>query len=111
MSAAAVLQSTDTRVIHFDERTFERNFNEKWFTLEHTLAGNPLFSLEHLVELAKQTAKDRPVDLYFDKGATKVGQRWAETPTCDLPIDETIRRLEYEGAWIILKHAERDPAY
>jgi hypothetical protein len=98
-------------VFEFDHGAFQKNFNQQCFGLEHTLAGHPLFTVERLVQLARQTAKDRPSDLYFDKGATTPGQRWNETPACELPIDETIRRLEHEGAWIILKHAEIDSDY
>ncbi|HLJ51475.1 MAG TPA: hypothetical protein VKU01_35965 [Bryobacteraceae bacterium] len=109
---AAVLSPVDSsRVILFDEELFHKNFNQRWFPLEHTLASHPLFDLERLIVLAKQTSVTRPDDLYFDKGATGPGQRWNETPTCDLPIEEAIRRIEYEGAWIILKHAQKDPEY
>ncbi len=111
MQAPAVTPSTSCRVIEFDERAFRENFNRKWFALEHNLANHPLFELDRLVVLAKQTARERPHDLHFDKGASRVGQRWNETPACDLPVDETIRRLEHEGAWIVLKHADKDEAY
>ena len=111
MQATLAHPSELTSVFNFDRTAFQKNFNQQWFALEHTLADHPLFTVERLVKLAKQTAKDRPSDLYFDKGAIRPGQRWNETPACDLPIDETIRRLEYEGAWIILKHAEIDPDY
>ncbi len=100
-----------TRVIQLETEAFRENFNKRWFPLEHALARHPLFELDRLIALAKQTEKDRPHDLHFDKGATSVGQRWSETPACDLPIDETIRRLEHEGAWIVLKHAELDREY
>ncbi len=106
-----VSQAEETRVSIFDNNIFREKFNRKWFDFEHTLAANPLFSLERLVALAKLTAKLRPHDLYFDKGASRIGQRWNETPACDLPIEETIRKLEQEGAWIVMKHAELDPAY
>jgi len=111
MQAILAPVSQSVGVFDFDPGTFQNNFNRQWFALEHTLAGHPLFTLERLVQLAKQTANDRPSDLYFDKGATQPGQRWNETPACDLPIEETIRCLEHEGAWIILKHAEIDPDY
>ena len=111
MQATLTPASQSLAVFDIDPAVFQKNFNRQWFALEHTLADSRLFTIERLVELAKQTAKDRPSDLYFDKGATKPGQRWNETPACDLPIDETIRRLEHEGAWIILKHAEIDPGY
>ena len=111
MQATLAPSSESLAVLNFDHAVFQKNFNQQWFALEHTLANHPLFTVERLVQLAKQTAKARPADLYFDKGATRPGQRWNETPACDLPIDETIRRLEYEGAWIILKHADIDPDY
>jgi hypothetical protein len=111
MQATLAPPSKAVAVFDFDQAAFQKNFNQQWFALEHTLAKHPLFTVERLVQLAKQTSKDRPSDLYFDKGATKPGQRWNETPACDLPIEETIRRLEREGAWIILKHAEIDPDY
>lgn len=111
MHATLAPPSRSLAVFDFDPSAFRNNFNRQWFPLEHTLANNRLFTVERLVQLAKQTAQARPGDLYFDKGATKPGQRWNETAACDLPIDETIRRLEHEGAWIILKHAEIDPDY
>src|SRR5260370_28811478 len=111
MPTSAVMNCESTRVIQLETEAFRENFNKRWFPLEHALARHPLFELDRLIALAKQTEKDRSHDLHFDKGATSVGQRWSETPACDLPIDETIRRLEHEGAWIVLKHAELDREY
>ena len=111
MPATSVPAAKSLGVFDFDHGAFQKNFNQQWFALEHTLASHPLFGLERLVQLARQTAKDRPADLYSDQGATQPGQRWNETAACDLPIEETIRRLEHAGAWIILKHADADPDY
>ena len=111
MPTSTVMDCEAARVIQLETEAFRENFNKRWFPLEHALARHPLFELDRLIALAKQTAADRPHDLHFDKGATRVGQRWSETPACDLPVDETIRRLEHEGAWIVLKHAELDREY
>src|SRR5229473_3569560 len=111
MQTSDVMQCEASRVIQLESGAFHENFNKRWFELEHTLADHPLFELDRLIALAKQTAEERPHDLHFDKGATRVGQRWSDTPACDLPIGETIRRLEHEGAWIVLKHAELDRDY
>lgn len=111
MQTSATMQCEASRVIQLESSAFRENFNKRWFELEHALADHPLFELDRLVALAKQTAEERPHDLHFDKGATRVGQRWSETPACDLPVDETIRRIEQEGAWIVLKHAELDREY
>jgi len=110
-TAVAAVETKTSSVLRFDEEKFHQNFNRKWFPLQHNLGGHPLFDLERLIALAVQTAKDRPHHLHFDRGATEFGQRWNETPSCDLPVDEVIRRLETQGAWIVLKHAERDPDY
>ncbi len=111
MQTSAVMELEAARVIQLEAQAFRENFNKRWFPLEHALARHPLFDLDRLIALAKQTAQDRPEHLHFDKGATRVGQRWSETPACDLPVDETIRRIEHEGAWIVLKHAELDREY
>ena len=111
MPTSTVMDCETVRVIQLETEAFRENFNKRWFPLEHALARHPLFELDRLIALAKQTAADRPHDLHFDKGAARVGQRWSETPACDLPVDETIRRLEHEGAWIVLKHAELDREY
>jgi len=89
---------------------FQDCFNRRHFVLQHELAGHPLFQLPRLLELARATARARPLDLYYDAGVTDLNQRWGTTKP-PLPIDETIRRIEGAGAFIILKRAERDPSY
>jgi hypothetical protein len=98
-------------MLNLNAEEFGEKFNQRHFTFTHELGEHPEFSLQRLVELAKTTAQTRPDDLYYDVGAKDVGQRWDATPTGALPIDETIRRIETEGAWIILFRAEQDPAY
>ena len=114
--AAALLSNvqairTQQTVLEIVPSVFRERFNQKWFPLQHCLASSPLFSLDRLVELANQTARMRPDDVYFDRGASRPGQRWNETPACELPLDEAIRRIEHEGAWVFLRHAQDDPEY
>ncbi len=89
---------------------FRECFNKRHFVLSHNLAAEPLFDLPRLIELARATATDRPSDLYYDTGVTQINQRWGSSPA-QLPVDETIRRIQEAGAFIILKRAEHDPAY
>src|SRR5690242_8577697 len=89
---------------------FHENFNKRHFVLHHELTGHPLFELPRLIELARTTAQERPDDLYYDAGVTDLNERWG-TSRCEFPVDETIRRIETAGAFIILKRAENDPAY
>lgn len=42
---------------------------------------------------------------------THINQRWDQTPPTQSSVDETIRRIEGAGAWVVLKKAEQDPQY
>jgi hypothetical protein len=93
-----------------DSAVFAANFDRKPFAFEHRLAHHPLFAPERLLQLAQQMAQD-PNDVYYDAGNIRVDQRWDQTPACDLPIDVLLNRIETAGAWVILRHAEKDPDY
>ncbi|HEY8008414.1 MAG TPA: cupin-like domain-containing protein [Methylocella sp.] len=97
-------------VLLIDREKFKLNFNKRHFLLGHRLRGNPLLSLPRIIELARDTARIRPEDLYYDAGVTDIDERWGTSPSA-FPVDETIRRIETAGAWIALKGAEKDPAY
>jgi hypothetical protein len=90
--------------------TFRAHFNNRHFVLHHELSDHPLFELPRLIELARATSVSRPDDLYYDAGVTDLNERWGTSP-CAFAVDETIRRIESAGAFIILKRAENDPAY
>jgi len=90
--------------------TFQECFNKRHFVLHHELTGQSLFELPRLIELARDTAANRPDDLYYDAGVTDLNERWGTSPA-QFAVDETIRRIEHAGAFIILKRAEHDPAY
>ncbi|MDQ6708417.1 MAG: transcriptional regulator [Acidobacteriota bacterium] len=97
--------------MEIDPAAFKQNFNRRHFPVRHNLSDHPLFQLPRLIELARDTANSRPGDLYYDLGDVRVDQRWDTSPVRALPVDESIRRIESAGAWIILKKAERDPEY
>lgn len=100
----------DRRLLRLPADIFRERFNKRHFMFEHALAGHPLFQLPRLIELARDTARTRPGDLYYDVGVTDLNERWGTSPS-NLPVDETIRRIEHCDSWIILKYAENDPAY
>lgn len=97
-------------MLDLSPEVFRQNFNRRHFVLQHGLTGHPLFELPRLIELARETAATRPSDLYYDAGVTDLNERWG-TSKCAFPIDETIKRIETAGAFIILKRAEHDPEY
>jgi len=89
---------------------FRQHFNKRHFPVRHELASSPLFQLPRLIELARHTSEHRPEDLYYDAGVTDLNEKWGTSPA-PFPVDETLRRIEHAGAFIILRRAETDPAY
>jgi hypothetical protein len=50
-------------------------------------------------------------ELHYDAGNVRVDQRWDQVPTCKLTAVELMDQIENAGAWIIIRRAQRDPAY
>jgi hypothetical protein len=94
-----------------DAEAFRQNFDRASFQFRHHLSGHPLFELPRLMELAKETARTHPDDLYYDAGNIRVDQRWDETPRHSFSVVEAMERIENCGAWIILHKAHLDPEY
>src|SRR5205823_7433879 len=47
----------------------------------------------------------------YNAGAVPVGVRPEETPRTGLSAEETIRRIQECGSWMVLKRVEQDPEY
>ncbi|WP_321905350.1 cupin-like domain-containing protein [Paraburkholderia tropica] len=80
------------------------------FAARHPLAGHPLFSIEALTKVAEAACK-RKDDVYVDAGDLTLADKWGSTPKPDMTIPEIIDRIETAGAWLVMKHVEKDPAY
>jgi len=76
--------------------------------LTHRLAGHPLFTLEALIALA---GRMRPIDVEQNIGDLPVGIDPAEVRHNGLSVADTIRSIEQNGSWMVLKFVEQDPAY
>src|SRR5262249_18522902 len=111
--SSALAASTTIPVRLFDARQheFAQQFNQRSFEFTHHLAGHPLFEIPRLIELSKRLSSKPGGQLYYDAGDVRINQRWDESPTTDLSVDETIRRIQDAGAWVVLKRAEQDPEY
>ena len=84
------------------------NFDRRPFTIRHRLAGHPLFALDRLLALARRL----PVaDTEFHAGDVTVYASPEQVPSTGLSLEETIRRIEECGAWVVLKYVEQDPEY
>lgn len=99
-----------------DPGVFEENLNRLPFAVQHTLAGNPLFAVPKLVELAVQinNRKD-PHRQYGDVscliGRPKLGQRELEGSTFAPSVQEAIESIENSDAWLMLNHIEYEEEY
>ncbi len=95
---------------------FEANLNRLPFEVEHTLAGNPLFAVPKLVELAVQinNRKD-PHRQYGDVscliGRPKLGEGALESSEFAPSVQEAIEGIEQSDAWLMLNHIEYEDEY
>lgn len=74
----------------------------------HNLADHPMFSLDALAQLA---ARLDPATVEYNRGDLPTGVDPDAIPDNGLSIAETIRDIESNGSWMVLKFVERDPAY
>lgn len=94
-------------LLEIDEETFRTHFNRKPFLFRHHLSDHPLFKLTRLAELAKTLP---PSIVEYNAGKIPVSlPDWENTPYTGLSAEETVRRIEECGSWLVLKRAEAAP--
>ena len=76
--------------------------------VRHNMANHPMFALDALVELA---GRMRAKDVEYNRGNLPLGIDIDDVPGNDLSIADTIRGIEENGSWMVLKFVEQDPAY
>ncbi|MCB4862967.1 cupin-like domain-containing protein [Sphingobium sp. PNB] len=87
---------------------FAAAYPDRAAKLNHGLAGHALLTLEALAGLAERM----PVDsVEYNLGKLPLGVRAEDTPSNGLTLGETIRTIETNGSWAVLKNVERDAAY
>ena len=95
------------RYLDIDPETFRTHFNRRPFLFQHRLCDNPLFQLPKLAELARTLP---PSIVEYNAGKIPVSlPDWENTPYTGLSAEETVRRIEECGSWMVLKRAEADP--
>lgn len=100
--------SRDTALLNFNAETFRKNFNRAPFMMRHKLAGHSLLSLKSLVELSRRL-DSRSVK--YNDGNLTVAANLEAAPTNGLSVEETIRRIEDQCSWMVLKNIQDDSAY
>jgi len=87
---------------------FAAAYPDRAVKLTHGLAGHPLFSREALALLADRM----PEGSYeHNLGKLPLGIRAEDTPSNGLSVGDTIRTIDANGSWVVLKNVERDPDY
>ncbi|MFD1949890.1 transcriptional regulator [Sphingomonas arantia] len=87
---------------------FKALYPERPGRIDHGLAGHPAFALDALVDLA--TRLD-PAQVEYNRGDLPVGVDPKADVANGLDIAATIRSIEDNGSWMVLKFVERDPVY
>lgn len=87
---------------------FKRAYPDAHAKLCHELADHPLFAREALAALAERLPPDR---VEYNRGDLPLGLRAEDTPANGLSVGETIRGIDINGSWMVLKNVERDNAY
>lgn len=76
--------------------------------LTQSLVGHPLLTLEPIAQLAQRM---RAKDVEYHAANLPIGVPQELLPSNGLSIDETIRSIEENGSWMVLKLVQQDPLY
>lgn len=95
-------------LLELEPTRFATDFNERPFRVHHRLADHPAFTLERLVELARQLP---PETVEYNAGDLQLTQDPTLTPRTGLSIEETIRRITDARSWMVLKRVEVNAEY
>ena len=87
---------------------FARAYPDQPVKLRHELTGHDLLTLDALAHLAERMPA---TSVEYNLGKLPLGVRPEDTPANGLTLGETIRSIETNGSWAVLKNVERDPAY
>lgn len=77
-------------------------------TLTHMLCDHPLLTLTALAELAARLPHD---SIEYNRGDLPLGIRQEDLPANGLNVSETIRTIERNKSWAVLKNVEREAHY
>jgi mannose-6-phosphate isomerase-like protein (cupin superfamily) len=83
-------------------------YPEKHGRISHSLLSHPLLSLDALVELGAALPE---ASVEYNPGNLPIGIHPEDVPSPRLSITETIRSIEENGSWMVLKRIEHHPEY
>jgi hypothetical protein len=106
--------STGTRIIEPEGTRFRDDFDRNHFIFHHNLAGNPLFELPALTELAEKLLKiEGPSAIRWKNSEAPVDAKWGQKPPSEqiANVSEAIRNLDKSGSWVVLYRVQQVPEY
>lgn len=87
---------------------FAAAYPEQPGRIGHNLCGHPLFDLESLIALSQRI---RPVDVEQNLADLPIEVDPASVQHNGLSVADTIRSIEQNGSWMVLKFVDQDPLY
>lgn len=87
---------------------FTAAYPDRHARLIHDLSDHPLFALDALAALAERMPESL---VEYNLGTLALGMRPEDTPANGLSIGDTVRTIDSNGSWMVLKNVERDPEY
>jgi hypothetical protein len=99
---------SEQNLLDLNEGVFRECFGRRPFTLSHHLVDHPLLTLPSLIELSKRLPEE---NIRYNRGDVPPGQQLYTGPKTELSVEETIRRIEDCGSWMVIRFVEQDPAY
>lgn len=109
-----ISESVPPRVHHSaierSDQRFSELCNRASFTFPHTLSGNPLFSLQSLIELSQRQPVN-PTYAYRSNGPVGVTDRWEKGNAGSLSVADTIAGIAHNDSLVMLKHVEEDSVF
>ncbi len=100
-----------TDILAFDDASREALaavYPETPAIIPHRLLDHPMLTLEALATLGARLPAS---NVEYNSGTLPIGVDPAATPGNGLGIEDTIRSIEQNGSWMVLKNVEQDPAY
>ena len=99
---------TDTIFAEGIVARFRSGYPESPMGLSHRLLGHPLLELDSIASLAQRIARS---EIEYNSGDLPLGISADATPGNGLSVEQTIRTIEENGSWMVLKRVEQDRAY
>ena len=99
---------TDPAFSPAGKAAFSRLYPETPGLLTHNLVDHPLLTLESLVGLSQRLD---PANVEYCRADLPIGVDPESVEANGLSIPDTIRSIEENGSWLVLKWIENDPVY